>query len=141
MHIGLRFLTFVTTAALTCSCAALLGAQEPSSVPEKVRKYRLAHENEIVREFTRLLSIPNLASDMPNIERNAEAITKGAGEPRRQRTALTGPRSAGNRLRPPKCSGCPPHHRNLCSLRRFGFTAMAKPPIHSSASGHSGADR
>jgi acetylornithine deacetylase/succinyl-diaminopimelate desuccinylase-like protein len=79
MHINLRLLIIVIAAILTCSCAATLGAQElsqkSSSVPEKVRKYRLAHENEIVGEFTRLLSIPNLASDMPNIERNAQAIT------------------------------------------------------------------
>jgi hypothetical protein len=76
MHISLGFRTIVTAAALICSCATSLGAQESSSVPEKVRKYRLAHENEIVEEFTTLLSIPNLASDMPNIERNAQAITK-----------------------------------------------------------------
>ena len=41
---------------------------------EQVHKYRLAHENGIVAEFARLLSIPNLASDTPNIERNAQAI-------------------------------------------------------------------
>jgi hypothetical protein len=76
MRISLRFLTIVTTAALICFCATCLGAQESSSVPEKVRTYRLAHENEVVGEFARLLSIPNLASDMPNIERNAQAITK-----------------------------------------------------------------
>lgn len=76
MRINLRFLTIVTTAALICLSGTCLGAQESSSVPEKVRKYRLAHENEILGEFTTLLSIPNLASDMPNIERNAQAITK-----------------------------------------------------------------
>ena len=76
MRISLSFRTIVTAATLICSFAASLGAQESSSVPEKVRKYRLAHEKEIVGEFTRLLSIPNLASDMPNIERNAQAITK-----------------------------------------------------------------
>jgi acetylornithine deacetylase/succinyl-diaminopimelate desuccinylase-like protein len=76
MRISLRFRTIVTAAAVICSCATPLGAQESSSVPVKVRKYRLAHENEIVGEFTTLLSIPNLASDIPNIERNAQAITK-----------------------------------------------------------------
>jgi len=75
MRIRLRFLTIVTAAVLIWLCATLC-AQESSSIPEKVRKYRLAHENEIVAEFTRLLSIPNLASDIPNIERNAQAITK-----------------------------------------------------------------
>jgi len=76
MRISLHFLTILTIAALICFCATCLGAQESASVPQKVRKYRLAHENEIVGEFARLLSIPNLASDMPNIERNAQAITK-----------------------------------------------------------------
>jgi acetylornithine deacetylase/succinyl-diaminopimelate desuccinylase-like protein len=76
MRISLHFLKILTIAALICFCATCLGAQESASVPEKVRKYRLAHENEIVGEFARLLSIPNLASDMPNIERNARAITK-----------------------------------------------------------------
>jgi acetylornithine deacetylase/succinyl-diaminopimelate desuccinylase-like protein len=76
MQISSRFLRIVTVAALLCLSATCLGAQESSSIPEKVRKYRLAHENEIVGEFTTLLSIPNLASDMPNIERNAQAITK-----------------------------------------------------------------
>jgi acetylornithine deacetylase/succinyl-diaminopimelate desuccinylase-like protein len=76
MQISSRLLRIVTVAALICLSATCLGAQESSSIPEKVRKYRLAHENEIVREFTKLLSIPNLASDMPNIERNAQAITK-----------------------------------------------------------------
>jgi acetylornithine deacetylase/succinyl-diaminopimelate desuccinylase-like protein len=36
--------------------------------------YRQAHEREIVAEFFDLLSIPNLASDAPNIRRNAQAI-------------------------------------------------------------------
>jgi len=76
MRISLRFLTIVTTTALICLCATCLGAQESSSVPENVRKYRLAHEKEIVGEFASLLSIPNLASEMPNIERNVQAITK-----------------------------------------------------------------
>jgi hypothetical protein len=76
MQISSRFLRIVTVAALICLAATCLGAQESSLIPEKVRKYRLAHENEIVGEFTTLLSIPNLASDMPNIERNAQAITK-----------------------------------------------------------------
>jgi acetylornithine deacetylase/succinyl-diaminopimelate desuccinylase-like protein len=80
MRISLRFLILriVAVAVLTCLCAICRGAQESSTIPEKVRKYRAAHENEIVEEFTTLLSIPNLASDMPNIERNAQAITKAS---------------------------------------------------------------
>lgn len=38
------------------------------------RKWRLTHEHEIVREFSELLAIPNVASDRANIQHNAEAI-------------------------------------------------------------------
>jgi acetylornithine deacetylase/succinyl-diaminopimelate desuccinylase-like protein len=41
---------------------------------ERVRAYRAANEKQIIADFTRLLRIPNLASDAPNIKRNAEAI-------------------------------------------------------------------
>src|SRR5437870_4189090 len=39
-----------------------------------VRDYRRAHERQIIDEFTRLLAIPNVASDRQNIRRNAEFI-------------------------------------------------------------------
>ena len=38
------------------------------------RTWRLNHERDIITEFADLLSIPNLASDSANIQRNAEAI-------------------------------------------------------------------
>jgi acetylornithine deacetylase/succinyl-diaminopimelate desuccinylase-like protein len=41
---------------------------------DKIRKYRVAHEHQILREFVSLLSIPNLASDQENIRRNADFI-------------------------------------------------------------------
>lgn len=37
-------------------------------------EYRRAHERQIIAEFERLLEIPNVASDLPNIRRNAELI-------------------------------------------------------------------
>ncbi|HUA84572.1 MAG TPA: M20/M25/M40 family metallo-hydrolase [Bryobacteraceae bacterium] len=40
------------------------------------RQYRQQHERAIVDEFTALLSIPNIASDHANIQRNAELIAK-----------------------------------------------------------------
>src|SRR5258708_7849683 len=39
-----------------------------------VRDYRRAHERQILDEFTRLLAIPNIASDHENIRRNAQFI-------------------------------------------------------------------
>ena len=43
---------------------------------EKVRDYRKAREHEILKEFTTLLSIPNVASDTQNIRRNAALIVE-----------------------------------------------------------------
>src|SRR5258707_13309050 len=39
-----------------------------------MRDYRRAHERQILDEFTRLLAIPNVASDALNIRRNAQFI-------------------------------------------------------------------
>lgn len=41
---------------------------------QKVRQYRRANEHRIINEFTTLLAIPNVASDMVNIRRNAGRI-------------------------------------------------------------------
>ena len=45
-----------------------------SRVVSAVRAYRVAHEPQIISEFVSLLSIPNVASDTPNIQRNAAAL-------------------------------------------------------------------
>ncbi|HEY3125301.1 MAG TPA: M20/M25/M40 family metallo-hydrolase [Thermoanaerobaculia bacterium] len=44
------------------------------AVRDRVRSYRAAHEAAIVGELAGLLSLPNVASDTPNIEKNAERI-------------------------------------------------------------------
>lgn len=44
------------------------------STQEKVRDYRRANEPQILKEYLALLSIPNVASDTPNIRKNAEFI-------------------------------------------------------------------
>lgn len=41
---------------------------------EKVRDYRRANEHQILREYTDLLSLPNIASDIENIRKNAARI-------------------------------------------------------------------
>ena len=46
----------------------------PADVANQTRAWRVSHEREILAEFAELLSIPNLASDAPNIRRNADAI-------------------------------------------------------------------
>src|SRR5579863_4267592 len=53
--------------------AATLAAQtNPASVA--AHQYRVAHESQILSEFSQLLSIPNIASGKPNIRRNADTI-------------------------------------------------------------------
>ena len=46
----------------------------PADVANQTRAWRSSHDREILAEFAELLSIPNLASDAPNIRHNAEAI-------------------------------------------------------------------
>ena len=43
-------------------------------VVEQVRAYRLANEDRIVRELREFLAIPNVASDTPNIKKNATRL-------------------------------------------------------------------
>jgi acetylornithine deacetylase/succinyl-diaminopimelate desuccinylase-like protein len=43
---------------------------------DKVREYRRATEHKILQEFVSLLAIPNVASDTPNIRKNAELIVE-----------------------------------------------------------------
>ncbi len=61
----------------------------PSSkhVIEEVHSYRMANEDRIMRELREFLAIPNVASDRPNIQRNAERL-KGMLEARGIETHL-----------------------------------------------------
>lgn len=54
--------------------AGLCRAENPAA--NAAHGWRIAHEQAILTEFTDLLAIPNLASDIPNIRRNAAAITR-----------------------------------------------------------------
>jgi acetylornithine deacetylase/succinyl-diaminopimelate desuccinylase-like protein len=49
-------------------------AAQSSSAALAARAFRRQHEHEIIGEYIRLLSIPNVASDTPNIRRNADLI-------------------------------------------------------------------
>ncbi len=46
-------------------------AQTPAA---SVREFRVTHEAQIIGELTEFLSLPNIASDTPNIRRNAEKL-------------------------------------------------------------------
>jgi acetylornithine deacetylase/succinyl-diaminopimelate desuccinylase-like protein len=54
--------------------SCVTAAAEVGATADAVREWRMAHEQEIVDRFAGLLSIPNVASDVPNIRRNAAHI-------------------------------------------------------------------
>jgi acetylornithine deacetylase/succinyl-diaminopimelate desuccinylase-like protein len=58
------------------SVLLLLAHAAPAQTPDAVRAYRRANEHRILREFVRLLSLPNIASDRENIRRNAAHIAE-----------------------------------------------------------------
>ncbi|MEO7369114.1 MAG: peptidase M20, partial [Gemmatimonadaceae bacterium] len=51
-------------------------AQGSGSMQQQVRQYRIANERTILREFTELLAIPNVASDSAGIAANAATIVR-----------------------------------------------------------------
>jgi acetylornithine deacetylase/succinyl-diaminopimelate desuccinylase-like protein len=57
-----------------CYLALLMALPGITTAQSPVRNYRRAHERPILDEFTRLLAIPNVASDRENIRRNAQFI-------------------------------------------------------------------
>jgi acetylornithine deacetylase/succinyl-diaminopimelate desuccinylase-like protein len=66
-----------TLLAAVCVCPVM--GQKPATVPpaqvvQEVRDYRMDHEDRIVRELAEFLAIPNVASDTPNIQKNAEHL-------------------------------------------------------------------
>ena len=58
-------------------------APDPGAAGEvraRVRSYRAAHEGAILAELVDFLSVPNVASDTPNIEKNAAWISAALGK-------------------------------------------------------------
>jgi len=58
---------------LTALLSSMLLAHAAQAAPlhEQVRAYRAAHEKQIVGEFVTLLAMPNVATTVPDVERNA----------------------------------------------------------------------
>jgi acetylornithine deacetylase/succinyl-diaminopimelate desuccinylase-like protein len=48
----------------------------PAQVAQEVRDYRMDNEDRIVRELSEFLAIPNIASDTPNIQKNAAHLVE-----------------------------------------------------------------
>jgi acetylornithine deacetylase/succinyl-diaminopimelate desuccinylase-like protein len=55
--------------------AASVYAAGPAEVRDSVRAYRQAHEREILGELTGLLALPNVATRVADVERNADHLT------------------------------------------------------------------
>jgi acetylornithine deacetylase/succinyl-diaminopimelate desuccinylase-like protein len=65
---------FMCAAALVALVSPALSAQESAA-----RRFTQANEHELIAEYLRFLSIPNVASDSAGIARNAEYITAALG--------------------------------------------------------------
>jgi len=59
---------------------AAMNYGESDNPIQAVKQYRSAREHEIINEFVRLLSIPNVSSDRANVRKNAEFIQKMMAE-------------------------------------------------------------
>ncbi|MGA2263112.1 MAG: M20/M25/M40 family metallo-hydrolase, partial [Acidobacteriota bacterium] len=73
IHRCWQLIVLGSLAAVT-GIAAAQGPATPAEIASAVRAYRTAHEQPIMKELVDLLSIPNIASDEPNIRRNAEQL-------------------------------------------------------------------
>ena len=74
-----RFMFGFTASLLTFMAsmvATLAAAESPSQVRDQVRAYRVAHEPQILEDFSRLLAMPNVATRVSDIETNAAFITE-----------------------------------------------------------------
>ncbi len=69
-------LRFLVLCLLYGAAAWVSTAAEASRVVAQVREYRRANEHRIVRELVDLLAIPNVATDTPNIQRNAAKLVE-----------------------------------------------------------------
>src|SRR6266446_5455037 len=65
----IAFLPFSALAQKTAPTA-------PAQVAQEVRDYRMDNEDRIIRELSEFLAIPNIASDTPNIQKNAAHLVE-----------------------------------------------------------------
>jgi len=67
---------FVLSFVIYPAAAQMSNAPRSAETARQVRDYRQANEHKIISELTTFLSIPNIATDTPNIERNAAALVE-----------------------------------------------------------------
>jgi acetylornithine deacetylase/succinyl-diaminopimelate desuccinylase-like protein len=61
-------------ASKTLACLAIFATPGLAGDAQSIQDYVTSHQGEIVREFARLLAMPNVASDAGDVRRNAEYI-------------------------------------------------------------------
>jgi acetylornithine deacetylase/succinyl-diaminopimelate desuccinylase-like protein len=67
----------ILIALLPCPARAQKPAPPaPADVAQAVRDYRMDNEDRIIRELSEFLAIPNIASDTPNIQKNAAHLVE-----------------------------------------------------------------
>ena len=66
----------VSLAGAFTSLVLIAQATHAAAVREPVRAWRTAHEKQIVSEFATLLSMPNVATAVPDVEKNAAYIAQ-----------------------------------------------------------------
>lgn len=76
MPIRIAIVLSLLSAILYPAYAQKSNPASAAQVAAQVREYRLANEHRIVRELVDLLAIPNVASDTPNIQRNAVKLVE-----------------------------------------------------------------
>jgi acetylornithine deacetylase/succinyl-diaminopimelate desuccinylase-like protein len=65
-------IAFLPSAAFAQKPTALA----PAEVARAVREYRMENEDRVIRELSEFLAIPNIASDTPNIQKNAAHLVE-----------------------------------------------------------------
>lgn len=83
----------VTAICLLLLPSHLIGGNDSQSSTGAVRTYRSAHETQIVSELVAFLSIPNIATDSVNIDRNASLLIEMMSRRGIQATRLPGANS------------------------------------------------
>ena len=77
-QLSIRKIVVVVAAAFVCTNAPAQSLTETdvTAVIEAIDDYRSDKETRIIRDFVRLLSMPNVAVNLADMERNADHITK-----------------------------------------------------------------
>ena len=84
---GRMRLRWMSGVALAVTAVAPAGVAQPSPVHDPVHAYRVAHEKQVVTDFITLLAMPNVATVVPDVEKNA-AYIKGLLDARGFRTQV-----------------------------------------------------